>query len=141
MKAILVREIKSFFGSLIGYLVIAVFLVLNGLFLWIFDGQYNILQSGYNDLAPFFRTQTRHDRTFGNQTFKFVANCKRQIFRCFSIGYHRDFTNTFIHFCFKSVRISARKYGFRKYFRFVSWFVVFNSSLHKCRDFLFVAFR
>lgn len=55
MKAILVREIKSFFGSLIGYLVIAVFLVLNGLFLWIFDGQYNILQSGYNDLAPFFQ--------------------------------------------------------------------------------------
>ncbi|HUH26135.1 MAG TPA: gliding motility-associated ABC transporter permease subunit GldF [Flavobacterium sp.] len=55
MKAILIREIKSFFGSLIGYLVIAVFLMLNGLFLWILDGQYNILQSGYNDLAPFFQ--------------------------------------------------------------------------------------
>lgn len=55
MKAILLREIKSFFGSLIGYLVIAVFLVLNGLFLWILDGQYNILQSGYNDLTPFFQ--------------------------------------------------------------------------------------
>lgn len=55
MKAILLREIKSFFGSLTGYLVIAVFLVLNGLFLWILDGQYNILQSGYNDLTPFFQ--------------------------------------------------------------------------------------
>ena len=55
MKAILLREIKSFFGSLTGYLVIAVFLILNGLFLWIFDGSYNILQSGYNDLAPFFQ--------------------------------------------------------------------------------------
>lgn len=55
MKAILFREIKSFFGSTIGYLVIGFFLLLNGLFLWVFDGPYNILQSGYNDLAPFFK--------------------------------------------------------------------------------------
>lgn len=55
MKAILLREIKTFFGSLTGYLVIAVFLVLTSLFLWIFDGSYNILQSGYNDLTPFFQ--------------------------------------------------------------------------------------
>lgn len=55
MKAILVREIKTFFGSLTGYLVIAVFLVLTGLFLWVFDGAYNILQSGYNDLNPLFQ--------------------------------------------------------------------------------------
>lgn len=55
MKAILIKEIKSFFGSLIGYLVIGIFLVLCGLFLWIFDGDYNILQSRYNDLTPFFQ--------------------------------------------------------------------------------------
>lgn len=55
MKAILLREIKSFFGSLTGYLVIGVFLILNSIFLWIVDGQYNILQSGYNDLTPFFQ--------------------------------------------------------------------------------------
>ncbi len=54
MKSILIREIKSFFGSPIGYLVIAVFLLLNGLFLWVFDGEYNILKSGYADLTPFF---------------------------------------------------------------------------------------
>ena len=54
MKAILLREIKSFFGSSIGYLVIAIFLIINGLFLWIFDGQYNILKSGFADLGPFF---------------------------------------------------------------------------------------
>ena len=54
MKAILLREIKSFFGSPIGYLVIAIFLLLNGLFLWIFDGEYNILNSGFADLSPFF---------------------------------------------------------------------------------------
>ncbi len=54
MKALLIREIKSFFGSPIGYLVIALFLTLNGLFLWIFDGQYNILKNGFADLNPFF---------------------------------------------------------------------------------------
>jgi ABC-2 type transport system permease protein len=54
MKALLFREIKSFFGSPIGYLVIAIFLILNGLFLWIFEGEYNILNSGFADLSPFF---------------------------------------------------------------------------------------
>jgi ABC-2 type transport system permease protein len=54
MKAILLREIKSFFGSPIGYLVIALFLILNGLFLWVFEGDYNILNTGFADMAPFF---------------------------------------------------------------------------------------
>lgn len=54
MKALLLREIKSFFGSPIGYLVIAVFLLLNGLFLWVFPGEFNIPDSGFADLSPFF---------------------------------------------------------------------------------------
>lgn len=54
MKSILLREIKSFFGSPIGYLVIAIFLLLNGIFLWVFDGDFNILNSGFADLSPFF---------------------------------------------------------------------------------------
>jgi ABC-2 type transport system permease protein len=54
MKAILLREIKSFFGSPIGYLVISLFLILNGLFLWVFQGEYNILDSGFADMTPFF---------------------------------------------------------------------------------------
>ena len=55
MKALVYKEIKSFFGSMMGYLVVAVFLLLNGLFLWVMDGSYNILKSGYNDLTPFFK--------------------------------------------------------------------------------------
>lgn len=54
MKALLLREIKSFFGSPIGYLVIAIFLLLNGLFLWVFPGEFNLLDSGFADLSPFF---------------------------------------------------------------------------------------
>lgn len=55
MKAIIIREIKSFFGSIIGYLVIGIFLLLNGLFLWVFNGDFNILNSGFTDLSPFFK--------------------------------------------------------------------------------------
>ena len=54
MKSIVLREIKSFFGSPIGYLVIAIFLIINGLFLWVFGGEYNILNTGFADLTPFF---------------------------------------------------------------------------------------
>lgn len=54
MKALLLREIKAFFGSPIGYLVIAIFLLLNGLFLWVFDNDFNILNSGFADMGPFF---------------------------------------------------------------------------------------
>ncbi|MDI5896344.1 MULTISPECIES: gliding motility-associated ABC transporter permease subunit GldF [Flavobacterium] len=54
MKSIVLREIKSFFGSPIGYLVIAIFLIINGLFLWVFEGEYNILNTGFADLSPFF---------------------------------------------------------------------------------------
>ncbi len=54
MFTIIKREINSFFSSTIGYLVIAVFLVINGLFLWVFSGSYNILDSGFADLSPYF---------------------------------------------------------------------------------------
>jgi len=54
MLTIIKREINSFFSSTIGYLVIAVFLVINGLFLWVFSGNFNILNSGFADLSPYF---------------------------------------------------------------------------------------
>jgi len=54
MLAILRKEINSFFASPIGYLVIAIFLLLNGLFLWLFKGEFNILDYGFSDLSPFF---------------------------------------------------------------------------------------
>lgn len=54
MIAILKKEINTFFASPIGYLVIAVFLLLNGLFLWLFKGEFNILDNGFADLSSFF---------------------------------------------------------------------------------------
>ncbi len=54
MLAILKKEINTFFASPIGYLVIGVFLLLNGLFLWVFKGEFNILDNGLASLSPFF---------------------------------------------------------------------------------------
>jgi len=54
MLAILKKELNSFFTSPIGYLVIIVFLVVNGLFLWVFKGDFNILNAGFADLNSFF---------------------------------------------------------------------------------------
>lgn len=54
MTSILKKEFNSFFSSPIAYLVIGVFLLLNGLFLWIFDDDFNILNAGFADLNSFF---------------------------------------------------------------------------------------
>ena len=54
MLSILIREINFFFTSSIGYLIIGIFLVINGLFLWVFNGNFNILDYGFSDLTSFF---------------------------------------------------------------------------------------
>jgi ABC-2 type transport system permease protein len=54
MFALLVKEIKGFLSSLIGYIAMSVFLVLTGLFLWVFPGDFNLLDLGYAELEPFF---------------------------------------------------------------------------------------
>ena len=54
MIAIIKKEINSFFASPVGYLVIGLFLIINGLFLWVFSGNYNILDAGFADLSAFF---------------------------------------------------------------------------------------
>ncbi len=54
MKAILIKEINSFFSSPIAYLVIGFFLLINGLFLWFFNDDFNILNAGFADVTPFF---------------------------------------------------------------------------------------
>ncbi len=54
MKSILKKELNSFFSSPIAYLVIAVYLLINGLFLWVFEGDFNILHAGFADLNSYF---------------------------------------------------------------------------------------
>jgi len=54
MWPILLKEIRTVFNDLIGFLVIGLFLLLNTLFLWVLDNSFNILQAGFADLTLFF---------------------------------------------------------------------------------------
>ncbi|MDP4265823.1 MAG: gliding motility-associated ABC transporter permease subunit GldF [Bacteroidota bacterium] len=54
MFTLLQKEISSYFSSLIGYIVVIVFLLINSLFLWALPTDFNILDSGYATLDSMF---------------------------------------------------------------------------------------
>ncbi|MFT4661002.1 MAG: ABC-2 type transport system permease protein [Patiriisocius sp.] len=54
MLALYKKEIWSFLSSLIGYIVIVVFLLMTGLFMWIFPGEMNQIDRGFADLDTLF---------------------------------------------------------------------------------------
>lgn len=54
MKYLLRKEWLLFFSSAMGYVLIAVWLLAVSLMLWVFGGTYNIPDSGYASLRPFF---------------------------------------------------------------------------------------
>lgn len=54
MFALLQREIRAFFSSLTGYLILAIFLIATGLFVWVFPGAGNPLDNGYANLNVLF---------------------------------------------------------------------------------------
>jgi len=52
MLSLVNKEIRGFLGSLIGHIVVVVFLLLTGLFVWVFPN--NVLDTGYAELSPLF---------------------------------------------------------------------------------------
>ncbi len=54
MYAIFIKELNSFFSSLTGLIAAIVFLVVNGLFIWVFPGELNVLDGGYSTLDTLF---------------------------------------------------------------------------------------
>lgn len=54
MFALYLKEIRAFLSSITGYVVIIVFLLTTGLFLWFFPGDFNILDFGYANLDGLF---------------------------------------------------------------------------------------
>lgn len=54
MLTLISKEIRSFLGSLIGYIVIVVFLTTIGLMMWVFPGATNVLDSGYASIDTLF---------------------------------------------------------------------------------------
>ncbi|HQB68781.1 MAG TPA: gliding motility-associated ABC transporter permease subunit GldF [Paludibacteraceae bacterium] len=51
---LLKKEFRSFFNTPIGYIILAIFFVGAGLFLWVFPGEYNVLNSGYANIDGLF---------------------------------------------------------------------------------------
>jgi len=56
MIALLRKEISVFFSTLIGYLIIGIFLLINSILLWSDFSDMNILSYGYADMDIFFTT-------------------------------------------------------------------------------------
>lgn len=54
MWTLLKKEINSFLNSLIGYIVISVFLLFVGLFMWVLPTDANVIDNGYADLSTLF---------------------------------------------------------------------------------------
>jgi ABC-2 type transport system permease protein len=54
MYVLFIKEIRSFFSSAIGLIVIGIFLLLTGTFLWLLPGESNVLESGYATLDGLF---------------------------------------------------------------------------------------
>ncbi len=54
MFSILRKELRTFFSNSTGYIVIGVFLLLTGLFLWVIPGEYNIIDAGYANVDGLF---------------------------------------------------------------------------------------
>jgi ABC-2 type transport system permease protein len=54
MYSLLRKEISSFLTSLTGYIVITIFLLAVGLFLWVFTGDFNIIDAGFTSVESLF---------------------------------------------------------------------------------------
>lgn len=54
MYSLFVKEIRSFLSSVIGYVVIVVFLAATGLAMWVFDMGINVLTTGYANIDALF---------------------------------------------------------------------------------------
>lgn len=54
MISILKKELRNFLSSLIGYIVVIIFLLITGLFLWVFPAEFNIPDYGYASLEGLF---------------------------------------------------------------------------------------
>ncbi len=54
MFSLFKKEVSSFLSSLVGYVVILIFLTMLSLMIWVFPGDFNILDNGYAQLDPMF---------------------------------------------------------------------------------------
>ncbi len=54
MQIIFNKELRYFFSSSVGYIIIGIFILTTSILLWILPGNYNILENGYSNLNGLF---------------------------------------------------------------------------------------
>ena len=54
MWALFKHDFRQYFNSPLGYVLLGIFFSVNGLFLWIFSGNFNLIEAGFGDLSLFF---------------------------------------------------------------------------------------
>lgn len=54
MIAQLKKELSVYFSGILGYLIVGIFLLINGLMLWVFSGPFNLMDGGYASLQNYF---------------------------------------------------------------------------------------
>ncbi|HOM36702.1 MAG TPA: gliding motility-associated ABC transporter permease subunit GldF [Bacteroidales bacterium] len=54
MITLLLKEIKEFFSSITGYLVVVIYLLINSMFMWIFKGSLNVFDMGMANIDTLF---------------------------------------------------------------------------------------
>ena len=54
MRALYLKEIRSFLSSIIGYIFILIYLIASGIFHWVISYPSNLLEGAEADLIPFF---------------------------------------------------------------------------------------
>lgn len=54
MRALFLKEVRSFLSSIIGYVFMLIFMITTWLMLWVVSDYYNLMGGGVADLIPFF---------------------------------------------------------------------------------------
>jgi ABC-2 type transport system permease protein len=54
MFSVFKKELRTFFSNATGYIVIGIFLLLTGLFLWVIPGEFDIMDAGYANVDGLF---------------------------------------------------------------------------------------
>ena len=54
MLALFLKDFRSFFSNILGFVILGLFLVLSTLFLWVIPGPFNVFEQGFAELSSFF---------------------------------------------------------------------------------------
>ena len=160
MIALLKKEILSYFNSLTVYLVVVVFLLANSLFLWVFPGNYNVMEFGYANLdglfsiAPFvflFLVPAVTMKLFSEEnksgTIEILLTKPLSDFNIIFAKYLAAFSlvvffahsNAGLLLLGVSIGVPKRQFGCRRILGLVFRLAVFRGNLHRHRCFYILA--